>query len=58
MATVALLGLFVVWNAMLMAVYFGGAIPPDEPASFRQAAADGIELVYPGQAIRLPGWQL
>ena len=31
---------------MLMGVYFEGAIPPDGPASFRQAAADGIELVY------------
>ena len=29
-----------------MGVYFEGAIPPDGPASFRQAAADGIELVY------------
>lgn len=37
---------FVVWNFMLMGVYFGGAIPPDGPASFRQAAADGLELVY------------
>ena len=45
-ATAALLGPFVVWNAMLMGVYFGGAIPPDGAASFRQAAADGIELVY------------
>ena len=45
-ATAALLGPFVAWNAMLMGVYFEGAIPPDGPASFRQAAADGIELVY------------
>jgi Dolichyl-phosphate-mannose-protein mannosyltransferase len=37
---------FVVWNFLLMGVYFSGAIPPDGPASFRQAAADGIELVY------------
>ncbi len=37
---------FLVWNTMLMGVYFSGAIPPDGPASFRQAAADGVELVY------------
>ena len=45
-ATGILLGPFVAWNVMLMGVYFEGAIPPDGPASFRQAAADGIELVY------------
>ena len=45
-ATAVLLGPFVAWNAMLMGVYFEGAVPPDAPASFRQAAADGIELVY------------
>jgi hypothetical protein len=38
---------FVVWNATLMGVYFAGAIPPDGPASFRRAVADGIDLVYP-----------
>ena len=37
---------FMLWNAMLMGVYFRGAVAPDGPASFRQAAADGIELVY------------
>jgi len=36
-----------VWNVMLMGVYFSGAIPPDGPASFRQAASDGLELFYP-----------
>lgn len=41
-----LLAPFVVWNGMLMGVYFSGAIAPDGPASFRQAAADGVELVY------------
>jgi hypothetical protein len=29
-----------------MGVYFGGAIPPDGPASFQRAAADGAELLY------------
>jgi hypothetical protein len=29
-----------------MGVYFGGAIPPDGPTSFRQAASDGAELLY------------
>ena len=37
---------FLLWNAMLMGVYFRGAVPRDGPASFRQVAADGIELVY------------
>ncbi len=37
---------FAVWNFLLMGLYFGGAIPPDGPASFRQAAGDGLELVY------------
>jgi hypothetical protein len=47
LATVfVLLAPFVIWNAMLMGVYFSGAIAPDAPASFRQAAADGIELFY------------
>lgn len=36
----------VFWNSVLMVVYFQGAIPPDGPISFRQAAADGVELVY------------
>ncbi len=37
---------FALWNFLLMGVYFGGAIPPDGPASFQQAAADGVELLY------------
>lgn len=43
------MGLFplLIWNAMLMGVYFTGAIPPDGPASFRRAASDGIDLFYP-----------
>jgi len=41
-----LLAPFVLWNFLLMGVYFGGAIPPDGPASFQQAAADGVELLY------------
>lgn len=41
-----LLSPFVLWNGMLMGVYFSGAVAPDAPASFRQAAADGAELVY------------
>jgi hypothetical protein len=41
-----LLAPFVIWNFLLMGVYFGGSIPPDGPASFRTAAADGLELVY------------
>lgn len=45
-ALAALVAPFVVWNGLLMGVYFEGAIPPDGPASFRQAAADGLELVY------------
>ena len=35
-----------VWNWLLMGVYFGGAIPPDGPHSWRTAASDGIELLY------------
>ncbi|HXV59288.1 MAG TPA: glycosyltransferase family 39 protein [Vicinamibacteria bacterium] len=42
----AMLAPFVVWNGMLMGVYFRGAVPSDGPVSFRQAAADGIELWY------------
>jgi hypothetical protein len=41
-----LLASFALWNFLLMGVYFGRAVPPDGPASFRQAAADGIELLY------------
>jgi Dolichyl-phosphate-mannose-protein mannosyltransferase len=41
-----LLAPFALWNFLLMGVYFGGAIPPDGPASFRRAAADGAELLY------------
>jgi hypothetical protein len=41
-----LLAPFALWNFLLMGVYFGGAIPPDGPSSFRQAAADGAELLY------------
>ncbi|MGH9332965.1 MAG: hypothetical protein ACRD21_04360 [Vicinamibacteria bacterium] len=41
-----LLAPFAIWNFLLMGVYFGGAVPPDGPASFRQAAADGVELLY------------
>ncbi len=41
-----LLAPFALWNFLLMGVYFGGAIPPDGPASFRQAAADGAEILY------------
>jgi hypothetical protein len=37
---------FVLWNFLLMGVYFSGAIPPDGPASFQRAAADGAEIVY------------
>jgi hypothetical protein len=37
---------FALWNFLLMGAYFGGAVPPDGPASFRQAAADGAEIVY------------
>lgn len=36
----------VLWNWLLMGVYFGGAIPPDGPHSWRTAASDGIELLY------------
>jgi hypothetical protein len=45
-AVCLLLAPFALWNFLLMGVYFGGAIPPDGPASFRQAAADGVELLY------------
>ncbi len=41
-----LLAPFAFWNFLLMGVYFGGAIPPDGPASFQQAASDGAEIVY------------
>jgi hypothetical protein len=41
-----LLAPFALWNGLLMGVYFSRAVPPDGPASFRNAAADGIELVY------------
>ena len=41
-----LLAPFALWNSLLMGVYFGGAIPPDGPASFQRAAADGAELLY------------
>ncbi len=41
-----LLAPFALWNFLLMGVYFEGAIPPDGPASFREAASDGAELVY------------
>ncbi len=41
-----LLAPFAFWNFLLMGVYFDGAIPPDGPASFQNAAADGAELVY------------
>ncbi len=41
-----LLAPFALWNFLMMAAYFGAAIPPDGPASFRQAAADGSELLY------------
>jgi len=41
-----LLAPFALWNFLLMGVYFGGAIPPDGPASFQRAAADGAELLY------------
>jgi hypothetical protein len=47
MAAVSLLlAPFALWNFLLMGAYFGAAIPPDGPASFRQAAADGAELFY------------
>lgn len=45
-AVFALLAPFLIWNAMLMGAYFGGSVPPDGPASFRQIAADGLELWY------------
>lgn len=46
-ATVGLaLAPFVVWNFLMMGLFFGGAIPPDGPLSFRQAAGDGLEIVY------------
>lgn len=38
---------FVLWNVVLMGVYFTGAIPPDGPASFRRAVGDGADLLYP-----------
>ena len=41
-----LLAPFALWNFLMMGAYFGAAIPPDGPASFRQAAADGSELLY------------
>jgi hypothetical protein len=41
-----LLAPFALWNFLLMGIYFGGAIPPDGPASFQRAAADGAELLY------------
>jgi hypothetical protein len=37
---------FALWNAMLIGTYFGGTIPKDGPASFRQVASDGVELLY------------
>lgn len=37
---------FLVWNASLMALYFGGSIPPDAPVSFGRVAADSMELLY------------
>jgi hypothetical protein len=47
LAAAALLLLpFVGWNFLLMGAYFEGGIPPDGPASFRQAASDGLEVVY------------
>ena len=36
----------VVWNWLLMGIYFRGAIPPDGSHSWRTAASDGIELLY------------
>ncbi len=45
-AVCLLLAPFALWNFLLMGVYFEGAIPPDGPASFRQAAADGAELMH------------
>jgi hypothetical protein len=42
----AILAPFALWNFLLMGVYFGGALPPDGAASFRQAASDGAELLY------------
>ena len=46
---VVAVGLFplLIWNTMLMGVYFTRTIPPDGPASFRSAARDGIDLFYP-----------
>jgi hypothetical protein len=41
-----LLAPFVLWNVLMMGVYFGGAIQPDGPASFRQSAGDGLEILY------------
>jgi len=46
-ASSLMLAPFVVWNGMLMGVYFTGTIPPDGPTSFRQAAGDGLDLFYP-----------
>lgn len=46
---------FILWNAVLMLIYFRGVIPPDGPTSFRQAAADGLELVY-SQTGYPPSW--
>ena len=44
--TLVLLVPFIVWNTALMGVYFSGAIPPDGPHSWRQAASDAVELAY------------
>jgi hypothetical protein len=42
----AVAGPFVVWNFLLMGLYSTGSIPYDGPVSFRQAGADGLEIVY------------
>jgi hypothetical protein len=45
-AVTLLLAPFALWNFLLMGVYFGGAIPQDGAVSFKEAAADGVELLY------------
>jgi hypothetical protein len=39
-------GPFLVWNFLLMGLHSTGSIPYDGPVSFRQAGADGLEMVY------------
>jgi len=44
--TVVALLPFLIWNWLLVGLYAGGAVPLDGALAWRQAAADGLELVY------------